>query len=116
MQVRDGEYCVIAYASRRVKPTKLSMSIFQLKLLAIAFLCEHFADFITGIPVILHTDFKSITQFKTLRNLDSRTTRLLLKLQEFDLRFEHLAGTSKQIADRLTRSLPLVTSNECKEF
>lgn len=39
-QEKDGDFGVIAYASRRIKPSELSLSMFQLELLA--FLCINF--------------------------------------------------------------------------
>lgn len=54
----------------------------------------------------MHTDSKSITELRTIRNLDSRTTRLLLKLQDFNLKFVHLSGAENFVADTLSRFPP----------
>lgn len=59
---RDGDVGVIAYTSRRFKPSKCVLSMFQLELIAIVSLCNYFADYLLDKVGTVHTDSKSITE------------------------------------------------------
>lgn len=73
-QEKDGDIGVIACGSRRIKPSEFSLSMFHLELLPIVFLRGHFADYLLVKVATVHTGIKSITELRTIRNVDSRTT------------------------------------------
>ena len=110
-QLENGEVKVIEYASRRIRSSEYSLSIFQLELLAVVFLCKQFSKFILGREVTVYTDNQAVTYLRTVKNLDARTTRMLLKLQRFSLKFCHLKGTENFVADALSRSPPVEASD-----
>ena len=115
-QRKDQEIRVIEYASRRIKPSEYSLSIFQLELLAVLFLCKHFSNFILGRDVTIYTDNQAVTHLRTIRNIDARTTRILLKLQRFSLRFVHVKGVENFVADTLSRCPPAIYSHNGTEI
>lgn len=88
-----------------VKLTEFYLFIFQLELLAIVFLCDYFADYILDRKI--HTDSKDITHhLRTMRNLDLWTSRVLLKLQDYNNEFVHISGSDNFVADTLSRFPP----------
>lgn len=67
---------------------------------------------------VVYTDRKAVTHLYTLRNLDFRTTRLLLRLQYFYIKFDHIAGENF-IANTNTRNppdIPLANQNLSVNF
>lgn len=52
------------------------------------------------------SDNRAIAQLKTIRNLDMRMTTLMLSLQNFNIRFEHVARVDISIAKTLSSAPP----------
>lgn len=90
--------------------------MFQLELLVVVLLCNYLSDIILGGSAAVNTYNKSITELRTTRNLDSRTTRLLLKLQDFNLRFVHIKGEEFLFADTFSRLPTDEGSSEFRQF
>lgn len=65
-----------------------------------------FSGCLLGLVATVHTNSNSITELRTIRNLNSRKTRLLLKLQDFNLKFVHLPGAENFVTDTLPRFPP----------
>lgn len=114
--ISPPDMCVIAYVSRRIKPCEYSLFMFQLELLSTVFLCSYFVDYLMGRASTVHTDSKLITELRTIFTLDSRTTRLQLKLQDFNLKFVYLPGRENFVADTLAHFPPEDTITRGQHF
>ena len=102
----DGNYRVISYASRTLKPYERSMrkySSAKLELLAIKWaICDKFRDYLIGSCFTMLTDNNPLTYVRTSR-LGAAQIRWLSDLMLFDFEIKYRAGKSNQAADALSR-------------
>ena len=102
----DGNFRVISYASRTLKPYERSMrnySSAKLELLALKWaVCEKFKDYLIGSRFTVLTDNNPLTYVHTSR-LGASQIRWLSDLALFDFEIKYRAGKSNQAADALSR-------------
>ena len=97
----------IAYASRSLTQPELNYAQIEKELLAAAFACAKFHDYIYGKrEVIIETDHKPLITIvkKPLHAAPPRLQRMLLQLQRYDLKFIYKCGKELYLADALSRA------------
>ena len=96
----------IFYASQSLKPSEIQYAQIEQELLAIAYGCEKFNQYIYGREIIIQTDHKPLESVikKPLANTPPRIQRLLTKLQKYQLRVQYIPGKDLIIADTLSRA------------
>ena len=115
----DGNFRVISYASRTLKPYERSMrnySSAKLELLALKrAVCEKFKDYLIGSWFTILTDNNPLTYVHTSR-LGASQIHWLSDLALFDFEIKYRAGKSNQAADALSQhpsnqNLPMMMKN-----
>ena len=102
----DGNFRIISYASRTLKPYERSMrkySSAKLELLALKWaICDKFRDYLIGSQFTVLTDNNPLTYVRTSR-LGAAQIRWLSDLTLFDFEIKYRAGKTNQAADALSR-------------
>ena len=98
----------VAYASRGMTRAERNYAQIEKELLAIAFACERFHNYIYGLNVLVETDHKPLISIfkKSLYDTPARLQRLRLRLQKYDLKLEFSPGKHLVVADTLSRAFP----------
>lgn len=96
----------IAYASRSLTDCQSRYAQIEKELYAIQFGCNKFRQYIYGRPVNVETDHKPlVTLFKKpLSEVPPRLQRMMLTLQQYDLKVSYTPGKFLYIADTLSRA------------
>ena len=102
---KDGEVCVIAYASRSLRPSERSMrnySSAKNELMALKWsVCQKFKDYLLGSKFTVFTDNNPLVYVKTSK-LGSAQIRWLSELALYDFDIVYHTGCSNLIADALS--------------
>ena len=96
----------IAYASRSLSKCECNYAQIEKELLAIAFACGKFHQYIYGFPTRVQTDHKPLEIIfkKPLHQVSPRLQRMLLRLQKYDLAIRYVKGRYLYVADTLSRA------------
>jgi hypothetical protein len=96
----------IAYASRSLSATETNYAQIEKELLAIVFACTKFHQYIYGKNVMIQSDHKPLEAIirKPLYKTSPRLQRMLLKLQNYQIRITYTPGKEMHIADTLSRA------------
>ena len=107
--------CGIRFSSIIRYTTKYAQ--IEKELLAIVFACEKFHQFIYRKQVDVETDHKPLVNIfkKSLNDCPMRLQRMLLCLQQYDLRVTYAKGTELYIADTLSRAYQPSNPNDTLE-
>ena len=101
-----GNFRVISYTSRMLKPYECSMRNYSLATLELLVLkwavCEKFKDYLIGSKFTVLTDHNPLTYVCTSR-LGASQIRWLSDLALLDFEIKYRAGKSNQVADALSR-------------
>ena len=92
----------VVYASRSLlSPSESNYAQIEKELLAIAFACEKFHQFIYGFTTKVQTDHKALKSIitKPLCFVPPRLQRMLLRLQKYDLSVKYVSGKLLHVAD-----------------
>ena len=112
-QVQDGKTKVIAYASRRLRPSEKSHALYSsMKLEFIAMkwaITEKFRGYLLGSKFTVLTDNSPLTYYKTAK-LSAREQVWAAQLAQFDFDIRHRSGKTNP-ADALSR-LPVDPESE----
>lgn len=98
-----GERDVIAYYSRSLKGPELNYTVTEKEASAVVAALKQWRIFVLGHPLIIYTDHKALAFLKSCRLLNSRLTRWILYIQEFDFKIEYFRGAQNKVADTLSR-------------
>jgi RNase H-like domain found in reverse transcriptase/Reverse transcriptase (RNA-dependent DNA polymerase)/Integrase zinc binding domain len=111
---RDGtDIDFVAFASKKLTETQRNWSPTERELYAIVWACEHFQHYIKGSRPLIYSDHKSLEH---LTNADSpKVKRWAIRLSEFSPHVTHIGGTSNNVADWLSRSVPLDDNDDQPE-
>ena len=108
-QEQDGRYRVIAYASRRLRPTEYNMdnySSMKLEFLALKWaVTEKFRSYLLGAEFEVLTDNNPLSHLETAK-LGAVEQRWASQLALFNFKIKYKPGKNNQSADALSR-LPL---------
>lgn len=91
--------------SHSFSPTEQNYQIYDRQLLAIVTALEYWHHFLQGssLPVIVHTDHKNLTYFRSAQKLNRRQARWSLFLSKFNLKLHHTPGTRMIQSDVLSQ-------------
>src|SRR6266851_3843050 len=95
----------IAYYSGTFSPAEENYDIYEKEFLAVLKALEHWRAHLiwTKTPFIIETDHKNLTHWKEPKKLTGRTARWHEKLQDYNFKIVHIAGTANGPADALSR-------------
>ena len=101
----NGNFCIISYTSRTLKPYERSMrkySSAKLELLALKWaVCDKFRDYLIGSQFTMLTDNNPLTYVR-MSHLGAAQIRWLSDLMLFDFEIKYRAGKTNQAADALS--------------
>ncbi|EOY03332.1 Uncharacterized protein TCM_018259 [Theobroma cacao] len=93
----------IYYASRTLNEAQANYTTTEKELLAIVFAFDKFRSYHVSTKVIVYTDHVVIKYLIEKKDAKPRLIRLVLLLQEFNLKIRDRKGTENQLADHLSR-------------
>lgn len=99
----NGERNIIAFTSRTLQSAELSYTVTEKELLAVVYALQQWRILVLGRPLTIVSDHKALCFIKNCRLLNSRLTRWILYIQEFDFEWEYCKGQDNIIADTLSR-------------
>ncbi|ESK81011.1 reverse transcriptase-rnase h-integrase [Moniliophthora roreri MCA 2997] len=101
----DGEWHPCGYLSKSFSPTERNYEIYDRELLAIYRALMEWHHYLMGgkFKIVILSDHKNLTYFRTAQKLNRRQARWSLFLSEFDLGLVHVPGKSISQADALSR-------------
>ncbi|MBJ4721874.1 Ty3/Gypsy family RNase HI domain-containing protein, partial [Salmonella enterica subsp. enterica serovar Anatum] len=99
---------LVSYALRTMSACEKRYSQIEKEALSLAFACERFQEFISGIDVVLETDHKppiQVLKSKPLDELTPRLQRICMRLMRYNFRVAYVPGKQLVLADSLSRNL-----------
>jgi hypothetical protein len=95
----------ITYYSAMFTPTERNYNIYEQELLAIMKSLAHWRPYLgwTKEPFTILTNYANLQYWKAPRNLNQRTVRWHMDLQEYDYEIQHVPGKANVPADVLSR-------------
>ncbi|ESK82950.1 reverse transcriptase-rnase h-integrase [Moniliophthora roreri MCA 2997] len=101
----DGKWHPCGYLSKSLSPMERNYEIYDRELLAIYQALLEWRHYLIGgnFKVVILSDHKNLTYFRTAQKLNRRQARWSLFLSEFDLGLIHVPGKSITQADALSR-------------
>ena len=99
----DKKPYAIYYISKNVSPAELNYTVTEKEFLAVIHAVNKFRHYITGYPVILYMDHSAIKYLANKPVTNSRITRWLILLQEFNITIKDRPGKENHVADFLLR-------------
>ena len=106
----------VAYASRALTEAETRYAQIEKELLAIVFACEHFEYYVYGREAVtVETDHQPLVPIalKPLNKAPNRLQRMLLRLQNFNLKVIYKKGPDMFLADTLSRAfLPTMNTSD----
>ena len=94
----------VAFASRVLTKAERNYSTTEKECLGLVWAVEHYRVYIYGRRCVLRTDHNPLLALSSSNKLKGRLARWALKLSEFELDIEHVAGKSIPHADALSRA------------
>lgn len=98
-QEEDRKPYAIYYISKNLSPVELNYTITEKDFLAVIHDVNKFRHYITGYPIVLYTDHSAIKQLENKPVINSRVTRWLILLQEFDIKIKDRPRKENPVAD-----------------
>lgn len=95
---------VVAFTSRLFRGAELNYFTTEKELLCIVHCLKKFRMYVLGKPLTIITDNKALTFIKKCHMNNSRITRWILGIQEYDFDVIHCKGTDNVVADILSRN------------
>ncbi|XP_068240411.1 uncharacterized protein [Palaemon carinicauda] len=101
----DGEEYPVAYFSKKLSPAQQNYSTVEKETLGLILSLEHFEVYLSGStgPIVVRTDHNPLVFLNFFKNKNNRLLRWSLRLQEWDLLIQHIAGRENIIPDALSR-------------
>jgi transposase InsO family protein len=99
----NGDIAVIAYTSRTFKGAELNYNTTEKELLSIVHCLKKFRIYVLGQKLTIVTDNKALTFIKKCHLNNSRITRWILGIQEYNFNIIHCSGKENIVADLLSR-------------
>ena len=102
------EGCPVAFVSKALTTTEQLYANIEHELLACVFGAEHFHTYVFGQPFTIESDHKPLEQInlKNLADTPGRLQRMLLRLQNYDLKIKYKLGKEMLLADILSCYAP----------
>ena len=104
------EGCPVAFASKAVTPTERRYANIECELLACVFRAECFHTYVFGQSFTIESDHKPLEQInlKNLADTPAHLQRMLLRLQNYDLKIKYKPGKQMTLTDALSQYAPQV--------
>lgn len=99
----DNQMGVIAFTSRVLKGAELNYFTTELELLSVVHCLKKFRMYVLGSPLTIITDNKALTFIQKCHLNNSRITRWILGIQEYDFDIVYCKGKDNVVADTLSR-------------
>jgi len=94
----------IGFYSYKLKTAEAHYSVIELEAYAIVKALLHFAAYLRGSKLVIHTDHRALKFLTTMKNTSQRLMRWAAYLQMYDYTIEHLPGIQNLEADALSRT------------
>lgn len=107
-QVQAGQERVIAYHSVKFSRTQQNYSATERECLAVLSSVEKFRPWVDGVPFTVVTDHASLKWLQELRQPHGKLARWAVRLQAFDITFEHRPGRQMEAPDALSRAVDVI--------
>lgn len=107
-QMQKGEERVIAYHSAKFTKTQSNYSATERECLAVLMGVEKFRPFIDGVGFTVVTDHASLKWLQNLKEPHGKLARWAVRLQAFQITFEHRPGKLMIVPDALSRSMDMI--------
>ena len=91
-QSREGQECVVAYASRSLSRTEKQYCATRRELLALVWASRHFRPYLYGRKFIVRTDHHALRWLHNFKEPAGQVARWLEQLAEFDYEVVHRQG------------------------
>lgn len=101
-----GEMKILGYCSKALKGPELRWTVTEQEFWAIIYCLRKFETYLRGSKLIIKTDHKALTFVRTWKLYNSRITRWILYLEQFDYQVEHVKGKDNVAVDVLSRYPP----------
>ena len=107
--LQDG--CPVTFASKALTPTEQQYANIEREMLACVFGAERFHTYVFDRSFTIESDHKPLEQInlKNLADTPARLQRMLLRLQNYDVKITHRPGREMLVADTLSRYAPMPT-------
>ena len=113
----DGEYHLVAFASRELKGEEAKYHSSKLEFLALKWaVTEQFREYHQYGPFTVRTDNNPLTYILTTPNLDALGHRWVATLAGYDMSLEYLKGTDNKVADALSRVQDRLSEEETRQI
>ena len=105
--LQDGR--PVTFASKALTPTEQHYANIECEMLACVFGAEQFHTYVFGRSFTIESDHKPLEQInlKNLADAPARLQRMLLHLQNYDVKITYRAGREMLVADTLSRYAPI---------
>lgn len=119
-QFLNGDWCPIAFFSRKLSQAETKYSAFDRELLEIYLTVKHFRYYVEGRAFTIFTDHKPLTfAFASNAERSPRQTRHLSYIAEFSTDVRHIEGKNNVVAGTLSRlsavALPTIDYHQLAE-
>ncbi|KII67842.1 Retrovirus-related Pol polyprotein from transposon 17.6 [Thelohanellus kitauei] len=101
--------CLIAFASRKLKPAEMNYPTTTREMLGIVGACKNFRHILLGKHFIVHSDHNPFQYLSNFRDSYNRRARWLSILSEFDFSVKYIPGSKNVIVDSLSNLVSGVT-------
>lgn len=108
--------CVVAYASRQLRPSEVSYATHILELTAIIFALKIWRPYLLGERFILYIDLKSLKYLFSQKYLNMQQQGWLEFLTVYDFEIEYTPCKGNRVADTLSRKHSAVVSMMLEEW
>src|SRR4030066_148766 len=95
--------CLIAYASRQLKPHEVNYPVHDLELAAVMFALRVWRHYLYGTQVQIFTDHKSLKYLMSQKELNMRQRRWVELIKDYDCIIDYHPGKANVVADALSR-------------
>ena len=116
----DGIFKPVFYASRSLTPTEQQYAQVEKEALGVAWACEKFREYITGIKdLVIETDHRPLLTLLKTKNLDELSPRLLrfrMRVMRYSFQIEYKKGKDLITADALSRAPVRPAEKEDKQL
>ena len=102
-QVQNGINKTIVYASMTFSKAQCNYSVIERELTALRWAVKHMKSFLYGIPFVIYTDHKPLVYLHNASHHNSRLSRTLDDLKDFEFELRYKPGRDNIVADYLSR-------------
>ena len=101
----DSKKHPVAYYSATLNEAQHNYDRYELELLVIAECLKHWRPYLAGSPheTMVHTDNANLTYWRQLQKISRRIAWQVLKLEEYNIKLQHITGKNNGHADMLSR-------------